>query len=294
MAATNSNITKSNSGATCSQCKKSYHWNCDGTSNQLINDFTSGVSIWKCYQCYTRKSRSASESSSMVDETCNDALSIRRIKNVVSEMQLVLNQNMKEITKVLNDYGSRIRDIDDDSNTLRFDMNGLDIRIDNLEQASYMNSLEIQGVPLQEPDDPARIVCNIGTLISCTTSPDDWSNIHRQYRKPKQDKIPSIIVFFKETSKRDDFLAASKSHSGILMSKLGLNDNDQDDKFIYINEHLTNPRKKLFYAAKVFKKENGFKYLWTKNGRIYLKKDDDSQTVNVNFYTNLNRLNESN
>ena len=46
---------------------------------------------------------------------------------------------------------------------------------------------------------------------------------------------------------------------------------------IHINESLTAYRKRLFGKINQFKKEHKFKFLWTTNGKIHLRKDNDSR-----------------
>lgn len=198
---------------------------------------------------------------------------------------------LREITKMLNEHGYRINRIEDEHKTLTFNANNLDVRVDNLEQAALSNSVEINGVPMGQPDDLTDIVQKIASSISFTTSSNDWSKIYRQFRQTNQDKPPSIVVFFNDLSKRDSFLATAKKHRGISTSKIGISGHDN---LIYINEHLTKARKKLFYTAKAFKDRNNFKYLWTSKGKVYLRKNDGCQAINVNFYTNFDKINGNN
>lgn len=293
----NSNVTKTNSGVTCAQCKKNYHWTCGSLTEKVIRDINNGTTTqWKCSQCDKRKSTPISNTSTSVvtiDEHDNSQ-SIQRINSVVNDMQKYLNEKFgewQEVTRVLSDHGSRIKQVEEDNKTILYNTNNLDVRLDNLEQAALSNSVEINGVPLEAPDDPADIIKRISSNISYPTSPEDWSNIYRLFRQTNQDKPPSIIVFFKDSLKRDGFLSAAKSHRGMSTAKIGIKGSDN---LIFVNEHLTKARKKLFYTAKAFKNSNNFKYLWTNKGKIYLRKSDGSQAINVNFYTNFDKLNGNN
>lgn len=283
-------LTKVNSGVTCAQCKKSFHWNCGNLSNKIVQDITNGtITQWKCSDCDKRKSAQFNDSSATAIND-NNNLSIQRINDVVLDMQKYFNEKfgeLQEVTKVLNDYGARINQLEDDGKTLQFNLNDLDVRVDNIEQAALLNSIEINGIPLTQPDNPADLICKIGSIISYATTSEDWSHIYRLHRQTNQDNPPSIIVFFKELSKRNGFLSAAKAHRGITTTNIGLNGTD---KLIYVNEHLTKARKKLFYTAKSFKTKNNYKYLWTNKGRIYLRKNDGSQAISVNFYTNFAKL----
>lgn len=276
----------------------------------MIRELANGrIDQWNCLKCDKRKSgspapapsatpkntSSSQSSNSLANKESDDKmLSIQRINSVVNEMRMYLDEKfgeLHEITRVLNDHGHRINQIEESNKTVTFNQKNLDVRIDNLEQAALSLSVEINGIPLAQPDNLDDIAQKIGSTISCSISPDDWTKIYRQYRQSNQDKPPSIIIFFKEASKRDEFLTAARKNRGLTTTKLGLIGNEN---FVFVNEHLTMARKKLFYTAKLFKSTNGFKYLWTSKGKIYLRKNDGSQAINVNFYTNFDNINRSN
>ena len=48
-----------------------------------------------------------------------------------------------------------------------------------------------------------------------------------------------------------------------------------------MNENLTQLRKKLFWQTKVKGKKMNYKYYWSMNGNIYIKKSDNSETLSV-------------
>ncbi|KAG8242757.1 hypothetical protein J6590_059275 [Homalodisca vitripennis] len=50
---------------------------------------------------------------------------------------------------------------------------------------------------------------------------------------------------------------------------------------IYLDESLTPKRRLLLKGAREFKKTNNYKWLWVREGRIYLKADDDGPVINV-------------
>ena len=50
------------------------------------------------------------------------------------------------------------------------------------------------------------------------------------------------------------------------------------DSAMCINESLTQYGSELFGRVNKFKKENKYKFLWTNNGKIYLRKHETSQT----------------
>lgn len=56
---------------------------------------------------------------------------------------------------------------------------------------------------------------------------------------------------------------------------------EDTDTNIFINDSLTKLQRKLLNDTKLFKNEKKYKYVWVKNGRILLKKDDESRTITI-------------
>jgi hypothetical protein len=48
---------------------------------------------------------------------------------------------------------------------------------------------------------------------------------------------------------------------------------------LYINESLTPHAKELYYHVREFRRLHQFKYVWTKYGKSFLKKDDKARPV---------------
>ena len=50
---------------------------------------------------------------------------------------------------------------------------------------------------------------------------------------------------------------------------------------LYVDKNLTRARKYLLWRTKQMAKQNNYKYVWTKNSRIFVRKDD-SDLTNIN------------
>ena len=59
---------------------------------------------------------------------------------------------------------------------------------------------------------------------------------------------------------------------------------------VYFNDHLTPKHKELFSAARTKKFNNNYKYLWTRNGRIFIRKTDVSEVIRVTSEEVVNSL----
>ena len=121
----------------------------------------------------------------------------------------------------------------------------------------------------------------MGQLISVTIDKQDISITHQlPDTKGKKDRF---IVKFIRRVKQDKFYKSrrhlSEKKASVLPSgACEMGKSIHQDSAMYINESLTQYRSELFGRVNKFKKENKYKFLWTNNGKIYLRKHETSQT----------------
>ena len=155
-------------------------------------------------------------------------------------------------------------------------------KVDALEQYGRRLNLEIAGVPVKDNENTNDIVIEIAKLANVEITKDQIPTSHRLAAKPKRNAIdqaarspPPIIVRFisrdirnRLYTNRQNLRNANSKHS----ATDGMN-------HFYINENLTRYRKKLFWNVKTRAKSHQFKYYWTSNGNIFVKKSDESQPL---------------
>ena len=153
--------------------------------------------------------------------------------------------------------------------------------IDSIQQYSRRDRFEISGIPILPLDSPANLTQEMGQLIGVTIDKQDNSIAHLlPDTKGKKDRF---IVKFVRREKRDEFYKSCKHLSRKKASVLPsvaceTGKSIHQDSAMYINESLTQYRSELFGRVNKFKKENKYKFLWTNNGKIYLRKHETSQT----------------
>lgn len=202
---------------------------------------------------------------------------------------------LQDISQVLGNHSARIKSLEDDKTILVANVKDLSNRVDSYDQNLLTNQLEIACVPVSESESIPDLVIKISEKLNQTLTKEDFNTCHRKRAVPAVNssslgRIPTIIVSFKDIQKRNNLLTAFRARRGIKLSEIGFN----NESYFFINESLTNTRKKLFYTAKTFQKANNFKYLWTRNGRIFLKKTDNSGVINIDLNTDFTTLNGSN
>lgn len=100
--------------------------------------------------------------------------------------------------------------------------------------------------------------------------------------KGKSDK-KTIIVELNSKINKDNIIKSAKTYNiqnktkRLGASHLGFDTNA--DSPIFINERLTPKASRLYFLARDLKKSKGYKHCWPSNGRIYVRKTDDSPVI---------------
>ena len=149
--------------------------------------------------------------------------------------------------------------------------------LNDMEQYSRRECLEIKGIPMHKDgkENTNEIITKIGALMGVNVDQRDISVSHRlpvSTVYSGKEREPSIIVKFVRRDVKESYYRARKNLKGITTKNLGYQSS---------NESLTDTNRKLFKDCLKLKKELGYKFIWTKNGRIYLRKDVNSPLVHI-------------
>ena len=104
--------------------------------------------------------------------------------------------------------------------------------------------------------------------------------------KGKHSGPPAIIAKFTRRDVKEKFYdARAKLHD---VSTLDLS--YSDDNNIYISESLTESNRELFKLRLKAKKDLRFNFIWTRNGRIFMRKDKEAPAVLIRSTDELQEL----
>lgn len=159
-----------------------------------------------------------------------------------------------------------------------------------LQQRTRINNLEIVGFPVTKNENTDEIMMAIADSINCPMVLNDISKCHRVpcYNEKKG---YNIVCQFISRRVKEDFLAKTKSFS---KANQGFSAKDVKnflpDVKIYVNEHLSPEKKRLFSEAKAAKKQFDWKFLWIKEGNVLARKDTNSNVVKIDCRSDIAKI----
>lgn len=215
------------------------------------------------------------------------------IKTKMSTMESTLNYistQYDDLIKSLASTTAELKCVKEENARLRSDVEANSGRIKHLEeenarqqQWSRLQNIEITGVPESKDEDTVGIVVTLAKKIGIKLEVGEVEFAHRiQARRPSSSAGGRcIIARLRHRSTKDSIVAASRKHRGVRPADLGLTRTENGNAIIYINEHLSKNNRTLLKECKLKAKEANFKYVWSKNCRIYVRRNDTSPPIPI-------------
>jgi hypothetical protein len=194
----------------------------------------------------------------------------------MSNAALIINVDAEN--KLLKEENNRIILQNDD---LKTKINTSNEQIDNIEQYLRVNNIEIVGIPtIENAVEEERVILQVlNSLEDITVTANDIDICHPIPTRRTDGKSVHIVKFISRKMKID-ILAEKKRARGF----------SYHGSPIFINEHLAPNNRKLFADASTKKRELEYKYLWTRNGFVHMRKSDTSPIIFINNGETLNNL----
>lgn len=112
--------------------------------------------------------------------------------------------------------------------------------------------------------------------------------IEKFVKKGSPPEIKNLIITVKDIETKDKMLEIIKKKRTTL-NTTGLT-GQAPPVPIYINEYLTPYLKRVHFEAKQLKRDKGYEFLWVKNGRILIKKNQNSNVIRLSCLEDLPSL----
>lgn len=214
--------------------------------------------------------------------------------NQIKDSLNFINNQYEELKNELQGKLTQIKELKNENENLKSTVKDLNSRLCIMEQHSRMSNLEIQCLPEHKAENLPNIIQQIGKATGSNITDAD---IHKCTRiaklNPENTRPRSVIVKFSSPRIRDTFLAGvlkfnkKNKEDKLNTSHIGIGG---DKRPIYVVDHLTPELKKIHAFARLTAKKLNYKFVWIKNGRVFLRKSDDSEHIAVRNIEQLEHL----
>ena len=200
-----------------------------------------------------------------------------------------LKTNYENLQKINKKQAEEIENLQAQSTNLEVRGANDEGKLDDIEQYGRRQNLEIVGIPTKPGENTNKIVQEVAKLMKINLSEDQISTSHRlpAPQRPKNNdtssgsrKIlasPPIIARFLSRDVRNSLYANRKLLRDANLKEFFVDGTTQ----IFVNENLTRFRKNLLWRTKQKAKDNGFKYVWTRNGNICVRLSENCDAIMI-------------
>lgn len=219
------------------------------------------------------------------------------IKQTMGEIQAsmtFMNSRFDDIEAEQTEAKKTMSDLKSENLKMKTDIVDLNHRLSSLEQQARANNLEIQCVPEHKQENLLTIVNTLAGAVGYSLSENNILRCARIAKINMESSRPRSIILQLATPKmRNELLAATISynkdnkHDKLNSTHLGF---AGEKSPIYVVEHLSPANKALHAAARRRAKEQRYKYVWVRDGRVYARKSDNSEYIYVRNMDTLNKI----
>ncbi|XP_077290327.1 uncharacterized protein LOC143914110 [Arctopsyche grandis] len=287
-------------GVLCSGCKLKFDFPCSGITKAGYNKLGGDRQLqWKCASCKTgfipTPPGSVPASSSPTPVSMDLLLAeiqgikmdlaplrsmsddIKSLKSDVSD----LKNSLEMAHSLINDFTQKIHKLESrldtlektnlETATIHNKIDHLEQKLNEKEQWSRRNNIEIKGVPLFKSENLIDTIVNLSKKINYPITPNQINFVARVPSRINNNSKP-IAASFHNYHLKEEFMLAARRLKSLSSKDLGYS----DDKRIFVNDHLTVSNKMLLTKVKALAKEKHFLYVWVKHSKILVRKNNTS------------------
>ncbi|KAJ8721308.1 hypothetical protein PYW07_002083 [Mythimna separata] len=272
---------------------------CDSTSDQL-DDFKQEIkdilASWQSEQEQTI-SKFMAEQKALVTKLVSDMADMKHQNLEIQKTNIGIEKSIASISDLYDDMKCQVKRLQDECGEYRKLAESLEKTVRDIQFKSRSSSIEIRNVPNQDKESSAdlvKIMTAIGKTVDLPIAPSSIRDIHRI---PGSSATKPIVVEFTSVNFKSDLISHVRGYNNKQKAKenklntelLGISG---QKRAVYIDDHLTNSTKRLFYLAREYAKKHEFKFCWASNGNIFLRKQPGLQQILVKSEATLMELEE--
>lgn len=242
------------------------------------------------YESYVTEDRLRAIFKQEITETIKHLVSeqLANIGSQISDFQDSLSFFSKQydaLAQVINEKTEIINSLVAKNDNLTSQMKILTNRLGQMEQNMRSTNIEINGIPEHRTENLVKTIEQLGRVIESPLGDTDILHVTRIAKLNKESDRPrSVIVKLRSQRRRDELLAAVTK----------FNKNNRENKLssehlgiggrrvpVFVSEHLSPTNKHLHAAARKRAKELSAKYVWVRDGRIFVRKDEQSHAIYI-------------
>lgn len=232
---------------------------------------------------------------SSINELVTDQL--KRIQGEIAEFKVsfgFFNEYFEDFKKRFEEKDAVINQLRVDNTNLQQSYNELATRLCIVEQNMRESNVEISGLPENKSENLVNTLQKLAKVTGTDLGDSEILQVTRVAKLNKESDRPrTVIAKLRSPRQRDSLLAAvidfNKKHPQDKLNSLhlGIAGNQVP---VFVSEHLCPTSKQLHAATRKTAKEMSYKFVWIRNGRIFVRKDVSSKSIYIRDQDSLKQI----
>ncbi|XP_070572299.1 uncharacterized protein [Ptychodera flava] len=221
---------------------------------------------------------------SKLEDISHDISTLKQNQNSFSRSLDFMSDKFENLLSRTSELEKANKELKQANSELRNRIDILESDVSQQNQYSRRSNLEISGIPERADENTDDIVLSVLQKIHPSVEITDIDITHRIGRVPDNDRDPSrsnqhrpIIVAFTNRRIRNSIYDQRRKLKGFSTKNLGYSTANS----IFVNENLCPATRQLLGKVNISRKKSGYRYLWTHNGKIYIKKDQQARSIAI-------------
>ncbi|CAG9572883.1 unnamed protein product [Danaus chrysippus] len=297
-------------GAKCTKCAMLFHRMCvnikpgDPIPKKLLCN-NCKVGTKRTINASTSSHPSPSSDIENAEENFIDANENNSEKSLAHEIRLLrlefssVTRELSRLSTTISEFNKRIDSVEQRLDNLEknnhernsgiVDRNTTEViaqlrsELNDRDQENLLNDIEISGLEEKSGENSTNIVLLVAKKIGASleerdiVSSERWGPRRIIADHSGQTRPRPIIVRLARRAVRDEMLRAARVRRGCDSSGIV----ESEAKRFYVNERLTPMNRHIFYKTRELGRRDGWRYIWTRGGRIYARRNGNSETRRI-------------
>ncbi|XP_045763078.1 uncharacterized protein LOC123865902 [Maniola jurtina] len=268
--------------------------------NDTAHDITADFSVaeeLKLFREVLREELSSlrNEMQGIKRELSNVSSSLLQCNKRIDDLESSVTRVEKQFSKQIDDLESRIVSVESqpkerngtDSTAVEAMIVQLKAELNDRDQELLLNDVDITGIPEEKGENVLHVTTLVAAKIGITLKESDIVRAERvgpvragRDARGGRDEVTArpIVVRLARRALRDDLLRAARVRREATTADLSL---PGPVRRFYINERLTKNNRQLFNKARAAAKSCKWKFIWSRDGRIYARKNEGQSGVRI-------------
>lgn len=280
----------------CFGCDCNYHYKCSGLSKSTYAAKSQATKeTWRCQKCKTENKSGNSTPNSEVIKDPSFAFAIDEVNlksSIIKEVRETLREEFaifKEIfakeVSLLKETIASLKQRCDEKDTI---IDQLTLQVNNQNQYSRNKNFEIINVEEAAGENIEEIVMKIANKLNVDLNVNDIDCAHRL---PAKNNRTSRIIVQLTTRKKRDLIINNRRNLHITSEELTGVKGQRRGTQVFVNENLSPFFRELLWRSKQRAKECGHRFVWFSNGKVLVKKEEQSrQVIRIQSFKDIDRL----